>query len=324
MDGVRVGRRLYCDPDVISLIRATGELIDPRTAVTALAARLNDEFETLADHALNPIDRLAVIASLCGLDVQPMAATSRQSEHRDAVLIPSIGRRQGTVVYNPTRPSGRVAFSIAHEIAHTFFPNSVNGARFRAICADGSKEANELERLCDLAASELLMPCGKFRAALKGEFGLDVIPRLADQFGTSYEATVFKLATSNPDIAIAGLLRYRLRRGEERKLLASRSQLSLFLEISNDGPAIQPTPKYRRQSLHTSVRCSDDHIIRWNKSFPESSCVYVAAQTPGVHRATETLPNDDGSYGTLEAIKAPFQRPEAHPLSGDVLFIWWR
>jgi hypothetical protein len=324
MNGVRVGGRLYSDPDVISLIRATGELVDPRTAVISLAARLNQEFETLADGALHPMERLTLIASLCGLDVQPMSTTTRQSEQRDAVLIPTTGPRKGTVVYNPTRPSGRVAFSIAHEIAHTFFPNSISGARFRAICTDGSKEANELERLCDLAASELLMPCAKFRAALRGEFGLHVVPRLAEQFGASYEATVFKLATASLGTAISGLLRYRLRRGEERKLLANRCQASLFLDLPNNVTPTDPVPKYRRQSLHMSEACTDHHAIRWNKSFPETSCVYAASQNPGVHRATEILPNDDGSYGTMEATKAPYQRPDADPALGDVLFLWWK
>ncbi|MGC2332908.1 MAG: ImmA/IrrE family metallo-endopeptidase, partial [Candidatus Acidiferrales bacterium] len=62
-----------------------------------------------------------------------------------------------------SRPASRVAFSIAHEISHAFFPNSVTGARFRSICQSNSKKANELERLCDLGASELLMPLDEFQ-----------------------------------------------------------------------------------------------------------------------------------------------------------------
>jgi hypothetical protein len=108
-----------------------------------------------------------------------------------------------------------VAFSIAHEISHTFFPNSITGARFRNICANESKEANELERLCDLGASELLMPTSAFQAAAGSVgFSLSNVPTLMQFFGSSFEATAFRLASAHPGIAIAGLLRYRLRIGD--------------------------------------------------------------------------------------------------------------
>ena len=33
-----------------------------------------------------------------------------------------IFQADATIIYNPTVPRSRVAFSIAHEISHTFFP----------------------------------------------------------------------------------------------------------------------------------------------------------------------------------------------------------
>ena len=96
-------------------------------------------------------------------------------------------------------------FSIG-QITHTFFPNSVTGARFRNICESSSKEANELERLCDLGASELLMPFDQFRAAATGNYSLSNAESLAARFGSSFEATVYRLATAHPALAVAGLL----------------------------------------------------------------------------------------------------------------------
>ena len=99
-----------------------------------------------------------------------------------------------------------------------FFPNSINGARFRNICASESREANELERLCDLGASELLMPLNEFqRAATTTGYSLSSVPALMEIFGSSFEATVFRLASANPGIAVAGLLQHRLRVGEVRQ-----------------------------------------------------------------------------------------------------------
>src|SRR5216683_5964086 len=100
METVRVGGRKYSDPDVISLIRATGELVDPRSAVVNQARKLNCEYRSYDGGQASPMKRLEIIASLCGLTISPMNIERRRAE----------------------------------------------------------REANELERLCDLAASELLMP----------------------------------------------------------------------------------------------------------------------------------------------------------------------
>jgi len=144
-------------------------------------------------------------------------------EKRDAVLLPLLGGKRGQIVYNPVRPPGRVGFSIAHEIAHTFFPNSISGARFRTMCNPDSREGNELERLCDLAASELLMPLEEFRSATGQGMGLHMTEQLSDIFGSSFESTVFRMATSYQGLAAAGLLRYRLKTGEQRARLVSRN-----------------------------------------------------------------------------------------------------
>jgi Zn-dependent peptidase ImmA (M78 family) len=324
---VKVGGRTYSDPDVISLVRATGELVDPRVAVLTQAKRLSREFDVLADEAdesLDPFKRLEILASLQGLQIWPMDAERQQRETRDAILIPMNGGKSSQILYNPTRPKGRVAFSIAHEIAHTFFPNSIRGARFRAICASDSREANELERLCDLGAAELLVPHDGFHSALGRDFGLQAVPRLSERFGSSYEATAFRLATTYEGVALAGLLRYRLRVSEEQDLQSRARQQLLFLRAEDCAGAGEPTPKYRRQSLHTSERCRKDHIVRWNKSFNPDSCAYLAGKDLEIHGGLETLPNRADEVGNIEAVRAPFQREDADPVFGDVLFLWWR
>ena len=211
---------------MISLIKATGSLVDPRSSVLTQARKRLQTLHKFHDVPKDPIERLTILASLCGIgEVVPMNIEQRSGEKRDAVLVPNVSGGR-SIIYNPAVPRSRLAFSIAHEIIHTFFPNSINGARFRNICASESREANELERLCDLGASELLMPLNEFQKAFGTTgYSLSAISDLMEIFGSSFEATTFRLASAHPGTAVSGLLRYRLRVGEERQRRATAQTL---------------------------------------------------------------------------------------------------
>jgi len=322
MEKVRVGGHQYSDPDVISLIRATGALVDPRSSVIHQARQLIALYREFAGSTNRSLERITILASMAGLEVAPMDVRNRASGRMAAVLIPTGNTRgkKGQILYDPRASSGRIVFSIAHEIAHTFFPNTSPGARFRGLCTSDSREANELERLCDLAASELVMPLEEFRAEARNDFRLQAIPCLSEIFGSSYEATVFRLATANPGIACAGLLRCRWKKNEKQLLDARANQLSLL----NTGSSVEelPEPKYRRQSFHSSAECGEEYVIRWNKSFDPTSCFYSAARTNEIFSSVESLPSLSRAPGLLQAVQAPFQREEAHTENPDILFFW--
>lgn len=318
METIRIGGRRYSDPDVISLCRQTGELIDPRSTVVHMARSLLAKVNGFHGVPMEPFDRLKIIASLCGIKIQPMEMGGQRKETRDAVLYSTPSGR--TVLFNPSRPRPRVVFTVGHEIIHTFFPNSASGARFRSITNPDSREANELERLCDLGAAELVMPLDDFQREANNTFSLADVERLASRFGTSLEATAFRLATAHPGLAVAGLLRFRRTMEEERKIAKLSKQIDLFPPQEVQAHET-PTKKYRRQSLHMSTDCSDDHLIRWNKSFDPESIVYKTADGR-LHSAIETLPNVAAQSGRIEAILAPYQREEADEKCGDVLFLW--
>jgi Zn-dependent peptidase ImmA (M78 family) len=318
METVRVGGSKYTDPDVISLIKATGSLVDPRSSVLSQARNLLDKLRAFDDVPSDALKRLTILASLQGLSIDIMDTDRQRTEQRDAILLTTRSKR--IILYNPNRPPSRVAFSIAHEISHTFFPNSLTGARFRSICHSSSKEANELERLCDLGASELLMPAADFQKAAAGNYSLQNVEELSGLFGSSYEATVFRLATAHPGIAVSGLLRYRLTVKEQRRATSNEQGL-LFGKDSGEVTEAE-RPKYRRQSVYLSASCGEEFTIRWNKSFDQASCVYTAGANGGIHFGRESLPNSSGILGRLEVIRAPYQREEAHVEFGDVLFFW--
>lgn len=314
-----IGGHKYTDPDVLSLILSQNSPVDPRAVVLQRAREALKTMEAFGSVPKDAFDRLTILASICGIsELLPLSAEQCGSEPRDAFIFRSLAGKL-VVYYNPFRSRSRIVFSIAHEIAHTFIPNSTGGSQFRHSYLAASREANELERLCDLAASELLMPELAFRAeAGRAGYELFSVPALMACFGSSYEATTFRLASAHPGKAAAGLLRYRLRMEEERRI-RSGTQRSFFGEDVMGAP---PRERYRRQSFHASAALPADHLVRWNKSFADSSIVYAKRPEQEILSQFETLPNGKKTLGLLQVTRAPYQRPEAHPEYCDLLFLW--
>ncbi|HUC17732.1 MAG TPA: ImmA/IrrE family metallo-endopeptidase [Acetobacteraceae bacterium] len=68
---------------------------------------------------------------------------------------------KAVIEFNPSQSRERVRFSIAHEAAHLLFPDALEEVRHRG--GTGSvKDEWQLEMLCNLAASEFVMPIGSF------------------------------------------------------------------------------------------------------------------------------------------------------------------
>jgi IrrE N-terminal-like domain len=302
-----------------------GGLYDARTLVVNQARQLNDLYRKFEKGGSSPFDRLSQLASLRGFTVAPMSSNGRFDPRRDAVVLMADSKmdKGGQIFYNPLRPKGRIAFSIAHEIAHSFFPATTGGARFREMLDDDSQESSELERLCHAGAAELLMPVEDFRSIVGGCWSLNRVEALAASFGASMEATAFRLATAYPRVAAAGMAYYRGTKSDEEKLLAINLDLQSRLfesDIRDEVLGVAP-PKYRRQSLHLSEDFPQRHFIPWNKSFDESSCIY-RTEIGRVVSAIEALPSRNAVKGTLEAMDAPYQRPEADPDHPDIIFFW--
>jgi O-acetyl-ADP-ribose deacetylase (regulator of RNase III) len=110
----------------------------------------------------------------------------------DARIIPS-GPQRVQIEFNPNRPRGRVRFSIAHEIAHTLFPDCIENVRSRGQTMVARNDDWQLELLCNIAAAEFLMPVG-------GEIDsstpvtIDNLVRLQKEFDVSTEAISVRLA----------------------------------------------------------------------------------------------------------------------------------
>ena len=186
-------------------LRVSSQLLFAMTKVTdAQQRRLGEKIVRAARMLLDragvsepPVD-LTFLARLQGvLDIRlaPLGRT-------DAELVPVdngfIIRLNQSVSYPRRR-----RFSIAHEIAHTFFMPLSRASRNGPISLNppkGSLDPQFEERLCDLAASEMLMPEAMFREAAHSITpSIAAIRRLADVFKTSIQATAQRYSKLGPE-----------------------------------------------------------------------------------------------------------------------------
>jgi Zn-dependent peptidase ImmA (M78 family)/O-acetyl-ADP-ribose deacetylase (regulator of RNase III) len=104
------------------------------------------------------------------------------------------------IAYNPSRPRGRLRFSIAHEIAHSLFPDVAEVTRHRtphgAIASPDADEW-ELELLCNVIAAELLMPDDAVAGLLDIDTDIDFIMEIRKRWDISTEALLRRLAVSS-------------------------------------------------------------------------------------------------------------------------------
>ena len=141
-------------------------------AVKTIAGRL------LADVTTPPTDLPAVGAKLdvVSIDADKSLAGSGGLQRYRA------GYR---ILYSPSQPVPRQRFTIAHELAHAVFERT--GQR----CP---RHGRELERLCDMIATELLLPEAIFRRHVGDKTEIPNLRRVAKLFEASLSATLIRAA----------------------------------------------------------------------------------------------------------------------------------
>lgn len=200
-----------------------------------------------------PFD-LEVLASIRGIKVRAGGADLAQ----DALIRP-VGLEEFEILYNPSAASTRRNFSIGHEISHTFFPDCADSVHYR-----GQRHACDpekpVEQLCDVGASELLMPIPEFEEeARAGGVSVATIEQLRQRYVASYEAVAIRMVTLDIVPCAAVVLTLRLKPTEYR-------QLSL---PSMGGPE----PRLRVDFMVSSSTSGLARIPK-HKSIPDTSCVY--------------------------------------------------
>jgi O-acetyl-ADP-ribose deacetylase (regulator of RNase III) len=149
---------------------------------------------TAADAALNamqdgwsgpPFDPFK-LAEIRHISVVP------NGEILDARTVPlSQGRVQ--IEYNPSRPRARIRYSVAHEVAHTFFSDCATEVRNRAARSEYQPHEWELEMLCNLGAAEILMPTGSLAEYTDKALSIRDVLDLRRKFEVSTESVLLRL-----------------------------------------------------------------------------------------------------------------------------------
>jgi len=118
--------------------------------------------------------------------------TVPREDLHDARTVP-VGSQSLRIEFNPNRPRGRMRFSVAHEVAHTLFPDCVVTIRNRAQSGKRSEDDWQLELLCNIAAAEFLMPVGSGIGLEHESVTIDNLLRLQKQYDVSTEALSLRL-----------------------------------------------------------------------------------------------------------------------------------
>ncbi|MEX2181324.1 MAG: ImmA/IrrE family metallo-endopeptidase [Gemmatimonadaceae bacterium] len=111
---------------------------------------------------------------------------------RDARIV-AVGRERFRIEYNPNRPLHRVRYSLAHEIAHTLFPDCADVVRNRGLYHESTSDSWQLEALCNIAAAEILMPAASLADVELAEATVEDLMEVRTRFGVSAEALLIRL-----------------------------------------------------------------------------------------------------------------------------------
>lgn len=130
----------------------------------------------------NPFD----LASILNIRVVP------SQEVTDAALTPE--SRGYRVDFNPNQSQRRIRFSIAHELAHTLFPDCREQVRHRLRREAMRDDEWQLEMLCNIAAGEILMPAAHLPIERLGKLAIDDLIDFQEQFDVSMEAVLLRIA----------------------------------------------------------------------------------------------------------------------------------
>lgn len=190
-----------------SSVLAFAKNSDPRVAIEKAARELvlKAREKGWEGPPFNPLH----IAEMLGVQ---MEANSSVADAR--LLATDMGPK---IQFNPQQPRERVRFSIAHEIAHLLFPDWSEQIRNRG--GDKTPDDWQLEMLCNLAASEFVLPIGSL-SATENILPIEDLMRERRKYDVSAEAYLIRLAkissqpigtfVSSPTVVEGGMRSYKI------------------------------------------------------------------------------------------------------------------
>lgn len=264
---LKIGKKVYSHDSVIQLINLHSEISeDPEQIIRNLIQdKLTEARKLLWE---GPPFNPETLASILGIWCE---ASDELTHSNDAELHPAENGRM-VIRYNPDKPKTRQNFSIAHEIAHTFFPGYQDRCSARHQIGKFDPE-NEVEFLCDIGASQIVMPTPEFDSDVKNMgVSLKSLQELSKLYEVSLEATAIRMITTDLYPCALIVFAYNHKPTERNEIEAAKYQQSLFNDIW------EPPPKKLRVQYSIRATRFPDYIPK-HKSIEESSPLYEVSAT---------------------------------------------
>ncbi len=211
-----------------------------------------------------------VYAQTLGIPIKAVHRNTEALGEWDAMLVP-LGDAPHILLNGAVSNQRRVAFSIAHELAHLFFEGFAEKRyqmRKKPSRDDGTTtKERRLERLCNLGAAELLMPRPWFDEELERiGFRAAAVSALAERFGASLEAVALRMIDSNDEPCAIGFFEFDY-------------PPTVRAAAGNGSVAGDVRVSYRARRVFRSRRFP--FLFPEGKSVPDSSAVYRCSLTIG-------------------------------------------
>lgn len=267
------------DASPVAQLCAAEDTDDPAAAIVLRAGRLLDVAAGFGALENLPVP-IEVIASFAGIT----AVTDVPDLSVAAQLVPDVDGRRLRVERRAEDPFGRRRFSCGHEIGHTLMPNVWAQPRH---CRGGESSAafgtteNDVERLCDVAAAELLLPTRLVRPWLRDRPAtVGTVLDLAAAGGASLVAAGRRVVDLAEEPVSFAVVTPRLSKTQEHRARIAALQVSLPGFDSGQTDA----PKFRLDYLHRGR----GPFVPPHKSFAPEPFV-EASKTGRIATATDRL-----------------------------------
>jgi Zn-dependent peptidase ImmA (M78 family) len=194
-----------------------------------------------------------ILASLRGI------GKIEEIDMNEAGMLIPITKTDFIIKLRSTDNRNRKRFSCCHEIVHTFMPDFELKPQKRIDYETGNfNQKDNIEYLCDLGASELLMPSFLFKAEFnKYDFSINSLLKLSETFQTSLEATAIKMTNQNSNKYAMIIWENKHKPAESHKIVAQT--LPGFEDC-------KPKPKLR---IQTGFGFDNETYIPKHKSLEE-------------------------------------------------------
>lgn len=230
----------------------------------------------------------------------------RQESFRGAMICVRAG--EPVILYRRQKDESRTRFSLFHEIAHTLFPGFGRGPLPPGPGSPLLEPEGRLERLCDAAALEMMIPEDHFRADLARDgFGGDRVEDLCRRYQAGIEAVALRMVDSAeaPACAVALVEHVRLSRWRRRQ---------------QGGGA----PDFAISYAAYSARCRQQGwFLARQLALPKTSCLRSAARSGKVATGREPLALLGGDLHTFRIEALPLaDRPRRRGRSAVLAFFY--